>query len=88
MKINKLRRAQLDRFEPDGKLHGDGGGLHFRSTAAKGQGSWIYKGSDPDKEGRDSQLGLGPYPLVGLEDARTAARELGARLRIGGTNGL
>src|SRR5215471_10162354 len=84
MKINRLRKADLERAKP-GKPLCDGGGLWFRPSAAKDGSvnrSWFYKAFDPDLR-KDAVLGLGPYPLVGLDDARAAARALDLRRRNG-----
>jgi integrase len=84
MKINRLRKADLERAKP-GKPLCDGGGLWFRPSAAKDGSvnrSWFYKAFDPERR-TDAVLGLGPYPLVGLEDARAAARGLDLRRRNG-----
>src|SRR5215467_12306394 len=84
MKINRLRKADLERAKP-GKPLCDGGGLWFRPSAAKDGSvnrSWFYKAFDPERR-TDAVLGLGPYPLVGLDDARAAARGLDLRRRNG-----
>jgi hypothetical protein len=96
-KINRLKQADLVKSKPG--LLCDGGGLWFRTTAAKGGGlnrSWIYKyttdkvvtatrksdGSTYQRQ-KEAQIGLGPFPLVGADAARAAARELDRKRRSG-----
>jgi hypothetical protein len=66
--------------------HGDGGNLYLqvtRSGKRKISKSWIfrYRSNGKTKTGRPQtrEMGLGPYPLIGLGDAReraAAARRL------------
>ncbi|HWB47530.1 MAG TPA: integrase arm-type DNA-binding domain-containing protein [Stellaceae bacterium] len=60
-------------------LKADGGGLYFRVTPTGGR-SWVFRYAIGDKR-RD--MGLGPYPDVGLSEARDKAAELRRQKRDG-----
>jgi len=64
-------------------LHPDGRGLYL-NVAKGGSKSWIYR-YEADSKRHD--LGLGPYPEVGLAKAREEAMKL-TQLRLGGGNPL
>lgn len=64
-------------------LYLDGQGLHLRVTRA-GTRSWIYRYRIA---GRAHDLGLGPYPLISLADARERATAQ-RRLRLDGLDPL
>src|SRR5215469_5840980 len=53
--------------------HGDDGcpGLYFKITGPKAA-SWVLR---YQLNGKRSEMGLGPYPALGLAEAREAARE-------------
>ncbi|HEV8032857.1 MAG TPA: Arm DNA-binding domain-containing protein, partial [Stellaceae bacterium] len=51
--------------------HADGGKLYLQVTAT-GSRSWIFR---YQRYGRRRDMGLGPYPFVGLADARRTANE-------------
>ncbi|WP_321335253.1 tyrosine-type recombinase/integrase [Breoghania sp.] len=53
-------------------------GLHFFPTATAGTGKWIFRFKSPETTKR-RDMGLGSYPITGLQDARdlaSAARRL------------
>src|SRR5437899_8783906 len=64
-------------------LLADGNGLYLHVSAA-GAKSWVLRYR---MHGRRHDLGLGPYPLVGLADARTRAVAQ-QRLRLDGVDPL
>jgi len=81
----QIERLSARRVQLAGKpgMHPDGGGLYLRigPTGAK---SWVYR---YQLAGRRHDMGIGPYPLVSLADARertTAQR----RLHLDGTDPL
>jgi integrase len=78
MKLHKLSE-RFCRSAPVG-LHGDGGGLHLK-VKSKTARSWLYLYSSNDKR---TELGLGPYPAIGL----SRARELAAEYRTARAEGL
>jgi integrase len=51
--------------------HSDGGGLYLNVTPA-GSKSWLFMWA---REGKRREMGLGPYPDVGLSKARVRANE-------------
>lgn len=59
--------------------YGDGDGLWFQVRGPE-QRSWLFRFK---VAGRERQMGLGPFPDVGLADAREAARQCRAQLRAG-----
>lgn len=63
--LNKLTELKCRSIKKPG-MHSDGGGLYL-SAKASGAKSWsfIWK-----VKGRRREMGLGPYPAVGLADAR------------------
>ena len=62
------------------KLYGDGDGLYLR-VAPTGARSWIQR---IVVHGKRRTLGLGPFPLVSLAEAREASFELRRTVRRGG----
>ena len=60
---------------PPGK-YGDGGGLQFVVSPAKAR-KWVFRYS---WQGRAREMGLGPYPEIGLAEARE--KTLAARRRV------
>ena len=76
-KLNDLavRRAKLG-------LHGDGGNLWLQVTgdAKRPARSWLFRFG---RNGRERYMGLGPYPDVGLQDAREKAQDARRQLREG-----
>lgn len=78
-KARELSALEVGRLRREG-AHPVGGvpGLCLQIVGA-GR-SWILRFSF---EGRRPELGLGPFPEVGLADARTAAKEARARARLG-----
>lgn len=73
--LNKLTHKQVRDAKTPGRLS-DGGGLYLQ-IGPRGGRSWlfIYRWL-----GRRPELGLGPYPQVGLADARRRAEEARALL--------
>jgi len=67
-------------------LHRDGGNLYLQ-VKANGNGrtyaSWIFRYRSALKDGRITDMGLGPLVDVALSDARQKARECRAMLREG-----
>jgi integrase len=61
-------------------MHGDGGGL-FLKVSSKTARSWLFLYRSGDKR---TELGLGPYPSIGL----SRARELAAELRTARAEGI
>src|SRR5712672_1024529 len=56
-------------------------GLVFRVTPG-GARSWCYRFRDP-RSGRSSRVGLGPYPVVSLAQARTQAETMRGEVAAG-----
>ena len=78
--MGKLTAKGVDKLTVPGR-YGDGGGLWFqvrkpdvyrKNKGAEPTRSWLYRYA---WQGRQRQLGLGPYPLVSLADARRAAQD-------------
>jgi hypothetical protein len=70
----------IERLKPPAKsdrLTADGGGLYFRVTPSGGR-SWVYRYMI---SGKRRDMGLGPYPDVGLAEARERALELRRQVR-------
>lgn len=68
MFIKRLKASQISSL-PEGN-HADGGNLYLR---VKGNGrSWVFRFR---KNGRTTELGLGPAPLISLAEARQKALE-------------
>src|SRR5690349_14039881 len=59
----------IERLPPG--YHADGGKLYLQVTPA-GSKSWVFR---YQRYGRRRDMGLGPYPLVGLADARRLAHD-------------
>jgi integrase len=53
-------------------MHADGDGLYLRVNSDSGQCSWVLRYM---LHGKARWMGLGPYPLIPLADARTRARD-------------
>ncbi|WP_342748375.1 MULTISPECIES: tyrosine-type recombinase/integrase [Devosia] len=60
--------------------HSDGGGLYLLVSKA-GTKSWVFMWTPPG--GKRREMGLGPFPAVGLGDARRAAEESRAMVAAG-----
>lgn len=75
-----LTDAKIKRLQPG--EHADGNGLHIRAREAAGGGlrlSWTFQYVSA---GKRSRIGLGPYPVVSLAEARARRDALqGARQR-------
>lgn len=65
---NKLTALTVERAKTRGRL-GDGGGLWLNVTS-NGAKSWVFRWV---VNGKASEMGLGPYPVVTLAQAREAA---------------
>jgi len=63
--INRLTDRTIRSIEQHG-MHADGGGLWLQVSGATGR-SWIFRYS---LRGKAREMGLGPYPRVGLAEAR------------------
>ena len=68
---------------PPGK-YGDGGGLQFVVSPAKTR-KWVFRYL---WQGRAREMGLGPYPEIGLAEAREKALEARRLVRSGLTPSL
>ena len=77
--MGKLTVAKLKTLSTPG-LHGDGGTLYLR-VAPGGSKSWIQRLT---VAGRRRDVGLGPWPLVSLAEAREQAFENRRLVRRGG----
>lgn len=77
-RAHKLTPLQVKNHKEPGYLL-DGAGLILKTTPG-GSKSWIYRYM---LVGKDTWLGLGPYPEVSLADAREQAAELRKRVRAG-----
>ena len=76
--LAKVRTAPPgDRFA---RLYGDGGGLYLR-VSPTGARSWIQRIT---LDGKRVDLGLGPWPVVSLVEARESAFENRRKIRQGG----
>jgi integrase len=78
MKLHKLSE-RFCRSAPVG-MHGDGGGLYL-NVSSKTARSWLFLYQSGDKR---TELGLGPYPAIGL----SRARELAAEYRTARAEGI
>ena len=65
----RLKDRQLPTLKPG--RHADGGNLFF-VVRPSGSRSWVLRFQ---KNGRRQDMGLGPYPLVGLQEARGKAQD-------------
>jgi integrase len=83
--IHKLSDVQLKVLAKGSKrkLSGDGGGLYFHVNPPNGA-SWIFRYT---LDGRARTMGLGPYPDIGLKDARERAT-IQRRLKLDGVDPL
>lgn len=66
--LNRLKALTLQKL-PVG-MHADGGGLYLQVTASGGR-SWIFRYM---LKGRAREMGLGPFQLVSLAEARLLAQ--------------
>jgi integrase len=66
-------------------MHADGAGLYLK-VGDSGAASWVLRYlADAGPPKRERYMGLGPFPLIGLADARQLA-EAARRQRLGGTD--
>lgn len=80
----KLTDLKVKALNRDGR-YGDGGGLWLQVRVASKKDeppnkSWIFRYA---MAGRQRQLGLGPYPRVGLKDARDKALDAARQVLAG-----
>lgn len=76
-RLNRLSATAVEKEKRPG-LYGDGGGLWLQVTpAAEGVAkSWLYRFKRQGiAGGKARKMGLGPYPIVTLADAREKARQ-------------
>ena len=75
---HKLKARTIETLAKPGR-YADGGGLYFKVVESKRglSRAWVFLFQ---RDGKRSELGLGPYPAVILADARGKAAELQARL--------
>jgi integrase len=78
----KLSATKVDKTKGPAILH-DGAGLYLR-IAASGARSWVLR---YQIDGKRRDMGLGPYPLLGLAEARQKAMEM-RRLKLDGKDPL
>lgn len=76
--LQRLNSLAISRAKLPGYL-ADGGGLYLQVTPA-GNKSWILRFS---RGGRRREMGLGPFPAVGLAEARQKAAEGRSTLKAG-----
>src|SRR3954465_6342766 len=69
-RTGKLSAVEGAKAKGPAVLH-DGGGLYLR-VAATGAKSWVYRFA---LAGKRRDMGLGPFPLIGLAEARQKALE-------------
>ncbi len=85
---NRLIASGVNRLGPG--MHADGAGLYLR-VAASGSRSWIFRyrrdREEGEVSGRRREAGLGPYPEVGLGQARELALTA-RRQRVAGDDPL
>jgi integrase len=74
----KLTALKVKNLTAPGR-YGDGGGLWFQVRDANHR-SWLYRYA---MEGRQRQMGLGPFPDVSLAEAREGAAKYRANVRQG-----
>lgn len=75
------RFVQTVKYPP--KWHSDGAGLYLRVTK-DGNKSWVFIFPNPDRTKKSpKEMGLGSYPAVSLESARTLASQARQDLRNG-----
>lgn len=76
--LGKLTALKIEKLKEPGR-YGDGAGLCLR-VADAGTKSWIFRYM---KDGQAHWMGLGPYPLVSLKDAREKALNARRQIRDG-----
>lgn len=81
-KLSSVKLAALAKAQHGG-MHNDGGGLYFRIDPRHGGASWIFRYRDR-ATGKLRDKGLGPYPSIGLKDARTEAKKHRTQIERGG----
>ena len=67
MKLSIKKIAAL----PVGKTIRDSANLYFKKTKPDG-GKWCFR---YQKDGRNREMGLGPYPVISIEYARKQAHQ-------------
>jgi integrase len=80
----RLTALKVERIKKPG-MHGDGGGLYLQVTTAHAK-SWIFRFKPPGKPGT-RYMGLGPFSVMGLAEAR-ARRDECRRLLLDGIDPL
>ena len=75
MKLTSLKIKSL----PLGKLFCDGGGLYIRLNSSN-SGNWAFKYM---RHGKSHEMGLGPYPVISLQDLRVKRDKLKIELAVG-----
>jgi integrase len=77
-RLTAIQVAKLAKRGERGR-HADGENLYFRVTATA-TANWERR---YDRDGKQHYMGLGPYPLVGLKDARVRNQDAGRLLLDG-----
>jgi integrase len=70
--VEKLDAKTVEKLAKQTGMHGDGGGLYLRVSTETGQCSWVLRFM---LHGKARWMGLGPYPLISLADARLRAND-------------
>lgn len=78
--VNRLTAVQVTRMRGAGR-YADGGGLYLQIGPIGGK-AWLFRFM---RNGRAREMGLGPFPLVTLSEARVAAAEA-RKLLLAGTD--
>lgn len=78
--FRRLTAIEVERLAKRKGVHHDGGGLYLRSDG-KRQCSWLYRYT---MDGRQRFMGIGPYPVVTLADARGKADALRRLIKVDG----
>jgi integrase len=79
--MGKLTQAKLKGLLDRPGRYGDGDGLFFRSLG-QNRGYWVYRyrSPDPENKGKERELSLGPFPELGVLEAR--AKHIAMRMRV------
>src|SRR5215471_19670135 len=76
--LNRFSAVEVKSIDRKGMSH-DGGGLYLQVSAG-GAKSWIYRFM---LDGRPREMGLGPFNIISLADARKRAAEC-RKMRLDG----
>jgi len=76
--INRLTAIGIQKINAKGR-YADGGGLYLRVSPTLGK-TWVFRSI---RNGVATEIGLGPYPVVSLADARQGAGEARKHVQAG-----